>query len=68
MNSKTPIASIQGFAKLLQSPELDEESRREYTDIIAEESERLSHLSRNLLRLSSLDRLPTTGGRSLRAG
>lgn len=57
---KTPIASIQGFAKLLQSPELDEESRREYTDIIAEESERLSHLSRNLLRLSSLDRLPTT--------
>lgn len=57
---KTPIASIQGFAKLLQSPDLDEDSRQEYIGIIAEESERLSHLSRNLLRLSSLDRLPTT--------
>lgn len=57
---KTPIASIQGFARLLQSEGLDEDTKREYVEIIAEESQRLSHLSQNLLRLSSLDRLPVT--------
>lgn len=57
---KTPIASIQGFARLLQSGNLDEETQREYVNIIADESQRLSHLSQNLLRLSSLDRLPVT--------
>ena len=57
---KTPIASIQGFARLLQSGQLDEETRREYVDIIADESQRLSHLSKNLLQLSNLDRLPVT--------
>ena len=52
------MAYVREYAE--EGRKLDEESRREYTDIIAEESERLSHLSRNLLRLSSLDRLPTT--------
>lgn len=52
---KTPIASIQGFATLLQSPELDEDSRREYIDIIVKESRRLSRLSQNLLKLSKLE-------------
>ena len=56
---KTPIASIQGFARLLQSGTADAVAQREYIDIIAEESLRLSHLSQNLLRLSSLDHLPT---------
>lgn len=56
---KTPIASIQGFARLLQSGTADAAAQREYIDIIAEESLRLSHLSQNLLRLSSLDHLPT---------
>jgi len=56
---KTPIASIQGFALLLQSGTADAAAQREYIDIIAEESLRLSHLSQNLLRLSSLDHLPT---------
>ena len=57
---KTPIASILGFARLLQSEGLDEATRREYVDIIADESQRLSHLSQNLQRLSSLDRVPVT--------
>lgn len=60
---KTPIASILGFARLLQSEGLDEATRREYVDIIADESQRLSHLSQNLLRLSSLDRVPVTEAR-----
>ncbi|MBQ8536331.1 MAG: HAMP domain-containing histidine kinase [Clostridia bacterium] len=52
---KTPIASIQGFATLLQSPDLDEASRQEYTGIIVKESRRLSRLSQNLLKLSKLE-------------
>lgn len=52
---KTPIASIQGFAKLIQMENLSEEEKREYAGIIAEESARLSKLSTNILRLSSLE-------------
>lgn len=32
---KTPIASIKGYARLLQMPDLTEEQRREYIDMIA---------------------------------
>lgn len=52
---KTPIASIQGFAKLLQSDNITVEERREYTNIIIEETNRLTKLSSNILRLSKLD-------------
>lgn len=52
---KTPIASIQGFAKLLQKGNLSEVEKQEYADIIVEETTRLSKLSSNILRLSSLD-------------
>lgn len=53
---RTPIASIKGFARLLQMPELDESSRQEYVQLIAQESDRLSRLSNTLLRLSALER------------
>lgn len=52
---RTPIASIRGFARLLQMEGLDEQSRREYVDMIAQESDRLSRLSETLLRLSALE-------------
>lgn len=52
---KTPIASIRGFAKLLQMPGLTEEQRQEYIRLIAQESDRLSRLSETLLRLSALE-------------
>ncbi len=52
---KTPIASISGFAKILQSNEIDDQTRIEYVQIIIDETERLSRLSSNLLRLSSLE-------------
>ena len=35
---KTPIASIRGFARLLQMPGLTEAQRQEYVDLIAQES------------------------------
>ena len=52
---KTPIASIQGFTTLLKSPETTNEEREEYTSIIIKETQRLSRLSQNLLRLSKLE-------------
>ena len=52
---KTPIASIRGFARLLQMPGLTEEQRAEYISLIAQESDRLSRLSETLLRLSALE-------------
>ena len=53
---RTPIASIRGFARLLQMPGLDENARQEYVGMIAQESDRLSRLSDTLLRLSALER------------
>ncbi|MEG0257667.1 MAG: HAMP domain-containing sensor histidine kinase [Christensenella sp.] len=52
---KTPIASIQGFARLLKTKDLSREEFDEYTDVIISESNRLSKLSSNLLRLSRLE-------------
>ncbi|SES63202.1 Signal transduction histidine kinase [Natronincola peptidivorans] len=52
---KTPIASIQGFTKLLQKENLSDEEKREYTNIIVEETTRLSNLSSNILKLSKLE-------------
>ncbi|TVR91445.1 MAG: HAMP domain-containing protein [Spirochaetaceae bacterium] len=54
---KTPLASIQGFAKLLQHEGISEAERAEYTGIIAAEAGRLSHLSSAMLRLSKLESL-----------
>lgn len=52
---RTPISSIKGYARLLQIPGLDEETRAEYVQMIAHESDRLSNLSQTLLRLTSLE-------------
>ncbi|HPR39698.1 MAG TPA: HAMP domain-containing sensor histidine kinase [Oscillospiraceae bacterium] len=52
---KTPLSIIGGYAKLLQSGGLSEEEEREYAGFIAEETERLTELTGNLLRLSRLD-------------
>lgn len=52
---KTPIASIQGFAKLLQDKSITDIDRHEYLEIIVEETSRLSKLTSNILRLSKLE-------------
>lgn len=52
---KTPIVSIRGFAKQLQSADLTKEERLKYTEIIADESERLSTMATNILLLSKLE-------------
>lgn len=52
---KTPITSINGFAKLIRDGNLSDEQIAEYSNIIVGESERLSLLSSNILKLSELD-------------
>ena len=56
---KTPIVSIRGFARQLQKDNdqhtLSDEQRKEYTDIIAYESDRLARLSSNILTLTKFE-------------
>ncbi len=52
---KTPIASINGFAKMLLEDGVSEEKRRQYLEIIVKESDRLAGLAKNNLFLSKID-------------
>lgn len=52
---KTPIVSIQGFAKALKKADISEKEREEYLDIIIDESKRLVSLSTNVLYLSRIE-------------
>lgn len=52
---KTPLAAIQGYAELLMTNSLQTQKRLEYAQIIMRQSNRLSKLSSNLLRLSELE-------------
>ncbi len=52
---KTPIVSIRGFAKQLQKDTITKEQRKEYTDIIIAESERLTNMSSNILLLTKFE-------------
>ncbi|MBU3099800.1 MULTISPECIES: sensor histidine kinase [Clostridium] len=52
---KTPIVSIRGFAKQLQNDNLSTVKRKEYTDIIINESERLTNMSANILILTKFE-------------
>lgn len=52
---KTPLASIEGYATILQNPELSAEETREYTGKIIESTKQLSKLSSNILMISNLE-------------
>lgn len=52
---KTPIVSIAGFAKLLKRGNLTEEQKKEYLDVIEEESLRLSCMATNVLSLTQVE-------------
>ncbi len=52
---KTPLAVIQGYAVLLEKDGVSEEERKEYAQLIVRESEKLSNMTANILRLSKLD-------------
>ena len=53
---KTPIAIIQGYAEGLSDGLCkDDESRKEYADVIVDEAEKMNSLVRQLLTISSLE-------------
>lgn len=52
---KTPIVSIAGFAKLLKEGDLSEEEKKEYINIIEEESLRLSDMATKVLELTKIE-------------
>ncbi len=54
---KTPIVSLRGFAKMLKRPDLSEEERNEYLDIIISETNRLTELATNVLTLTTIENL-----------
>jgi len=52
---QSPLASIQGFAKILAQSDLPQEEREQYAAIVEAESRHLSLLGKQLLLLSSLE-------------
>lgn len=55
---QSPLTSISGFAKLMKDRNTTDKERFHYAEIIENESRRLSSLSENLLKLSTLEKVP----------
>jgi len=52
---KTPLAVIQNYGTLLESPDLSEEKRIEYAKAITDASRRLADMMTNILKLNRLE-------------
>ena len=52
---KTPLSNIQGYAQLLQSPQLSEQQRDNYQQKIITATKQLNKLSNNVLHLTKLE-------------
>ena len=52
---KTPLAAIEGYAELLQDPDLSEEDRTVYAGKVLTNTRRLTNLTSNILLLSQLE-------------
>ena len=52
---KTPLAVMQNYGTLLQSPNLSEEKRMEYAKGVTDASRRLSEMMTNILKLNRLE-------------
>ena len=52
---KTPLAVMQNYAVLMQTPDLSEEKRMEYAKGIADGSRRLADMMTNILKLNRLE-------------
>lgn len=61
---KTPIAAIEGYATLLQNPNLSREKHDHYVEKILENSRRLTNLSGNILMLSRLENQQIVPGKT----
>ena len=54
---RTPLASIHGYAQLLESEDLDNDEKQEYIGVIKEKALALSELVNDVLELSRLEHL-----------
>ncbi|EPZ52747.1 sensor histidine kinase [Alicyclobacillus acidoterrestris] len=52
---QSPLTAILGFVEALKSEEITPENRQHYLNVIETESKRMSRLSENLLKLTSLE-------------
>lgn len=52
---RTPMSGVTGFAELLQKPDLTDEQRKHYTDIIISSGQHLLHLIDDVLDLSVIE-------------
>ena len=52
---QSPLTSIAGFARALREDDIPPETRKHYLEIVETESKRLSRMSDNLLKLTSLE-------------
>lgn len=52
---KTPLTSIEGYATIIQNPELTEEQKNECAQIIIDSTKQLAKLSSNILMISDLE-------------
>ena len=52
---KTPLAVMQNYGTLLQTPDLSEENRMEYAKAITDASRRLADMMTNILKLNRLE-------------
>lgn len=52
---KTPISSINGLIRLMKKGNLSQKKQNEYLDIIAEETNRLSEITTNILNLTKYE-------------
>ncbi|MBI5310005.1 MAG: HAMP domain-containing histidine kinase [Actinobacteria bacterium] len=52
---RTPLFSLGGYVELLREEELDEQTQREFLDIMHEQIRRLTQLATDLLDLSKID-------------
>ncbi len=59
---KTPLTSISGFAEtILTNPDLSEEKRNEFLNIILDETNRSVNLIKDILTIQKLDEISTEG-------
>ncbi|HZK61132.1 MAG TPA: HAMP domain-containing sensor histidine kinase, partial [Anaerovoracaceae bacterium] len=52
---KTPLASIEGYAKMLQNPDISPKESLEYTRTITKSTKQLNALASNILKISNLE-------------
>jgi two-component system, OmpR family, phosphate regulon sensor histidine kinase PhoR len=55
---RTPLTVLAGFVETLQEIEVDRETQRQYLQMMAEQSDRMQRIIRDLLTLSSLEAAP----------